>query len=434
MVALRNGLLTFAALYAGLTLAYMLYNSVTNPLGSIDLHSYWYAAHFLREGRDPYQAYVENATPTPPIVYGDGITVNDDPAQPNLQTVPVNTAPILLVMAPLAYLSWVPAKILWLGINTILMLIAPWLTLRLAQQHDIMLERWQQWAVAIAFFAIAAPRFAVGYGQTSLLVYDLMLGALLLYARHPIVTGLLFGVALSKYSLVFPVALLFLYRRQWRVLLTAGLVQVFGLLIINGIGGTSPLTTLQAYAVLAAEHTTKLGIHIGSLYNGSTLFRLLAPLALTVVVGGVGYRLRSFWKGAAGQVGQNASSVGEFSLIVIGLLWGLLVVYHRMYDGLLILPFLIWLVWGARRLAPPYSRWAQWYGIGIVTILAVPLPLYEWLFSSYWSKIFNSVWTLIFCSALAVAFALIRAEIQSGGRSNPNEGTIAGTGELGLRS
>lgn len=407
----ETALLVGATLYAGLTLAYMLYNSFTNPLGSIDFHSYWYAAHFLREGRDPYQAYLTTATPTPPISYVDGITVNDDPAQSRLQQVPVNTAPILLLLSPLAYLSWVPAKGVWLALNTLLMLVAPWLTLWLAEQHDIKLSRWGQLAVAVAFYAIAAPRFVVGYGQTSMFVYDVMIGALLLYRSHPLGAGVALGIALSKYSLVFPILLLFAYWRQWRVLAVAGAVQVLGLLAINVLGGTTPLTTIQAYLALALEHTAKSGIHIGSLYNGSALFRVLAPIGLTLVIGAGFYRLRS-----------QFASFGEFSLIVIGLLWGVLVVYHRMYDGLLILPFLVLLVWGANRFPPPFANWLYWYGIGIVTILSLPVPLYELIFSGYWSKIFNSVWTLIFCSTLPIAFALVRAEISHNeGRANSGE-------------
>lgn len=389
-------LLAITALYAGLTLAYMLYNSFTNPLGSIDFHSYWYAAHFLREGRDPYQAYLTTATPTPPISYLDGITVNADPAQPRLQQVPVNTAPILFLLAPLAYLSWLPAKGVWLVLNTLLMLMAPWLTLWLAQQHDIKLSRWGEIAVIVAFYAIAAPRFVVGYGQTSLLVYDLMIGSLLLYRQRLVLAGVALGIAFSKYSLVFPILLLFAYWRQWRVLAVAIGVQLIGLLAINGIAGSTPLETVQAYWLLAVSHTAKSGIHIGSLYNGSALFRILTPIGLTLVVGATLYRQRHLF-----------ASIGEFSLIVIGLLWGVLVVYHRMYDGLLLLPFLVLLVWGANRFPPPFSNWLHGYGIGMVALLALPVPLYELIFSGYWSKIINSVWTLVFCSTLIVTFWLL---------------------------
>lgn len=399
----KTALLAGAALYAMLTLVYMLYNSFTNPLGSIDFHSYWYAAHFLRQGQEPYQAYLAEATPTPPVSYLDGITVNDDPAQPNLQQVPVNTAPIVLVLAPLAYLSWIPAKGLWLGVNTILMLIAPWLTLRLAQHYGIRVGKWEQAAVTVAFYSIAAPRFVVGYGQTSLLAYDLMIGALLLYRRHPLIAGLLLGVALSKYSLVFPIVLLFAFWRQWRLLSVAVLVQVVGLLAVNWIGDSTPLITLQAYLTLALEHTAKSGIHIGSLYNGSALFRAVAPLGLTLIVGIALYRL---YRSRTRDIGQLSGQIGDFSLIVIGLLWGILVVYHRMYDAILILPFFILLAWCVSRLSAPLSTWIQGYGIGLVTILALPIPLYEWLFSGYWSKIFNSVWTLLVVSALTIAFWL----------------------------
>jgi hypothetical protein len=408
MPTLRNGFLACAALYAGLTLAYMLYNSFTNPLGSIDFHSYWYAAHFLRAGRDPYEAYFIEATPAPPIRYLDGITVNDDPAQPNLQKVPANTAPLLLLLSPLAWLSWLPAKTIWLAINTVLMLIAPWLTFKVGEQYGITVNRWGQAAVAIAFFAISAPRFVVGYGQTSLIVYDLMMGALLLMHSHPIIAGLLFGAALSKYSIVFPVALLFAYWRQGRMLVVAGVVQVVGVVTIVLIGGNNPIEVLEFYARYAIGHADISGIHMASLFPGVVGWvNYVTPFILTFVVGYFlvkqGWLRRALPDGATVTDGRV-----KFSLIVIGLLWGVLVVYHRMYDGLLILPFFLLIAWGVARLPTPQNHWLSWYGIAVVTIMSLPVPLYEWIFSNYWWRILNAVWTLIFCSAIAVTFRLMQ--------------------------
>ncbi len=404
--AIRNtrwvrALLAIAAVYAVICLALMLNNAATNPLGGIDFHSYWYAAHFLREGRDPYEASLRGATPTPPIHYLDGATVNGDPAQPKLQKVPANTAPLLLLLAPFSFLSWGWAKDGWMVLNTLFMLIAPWLTFRLAAQHDIKLSRTGQFAVALAFYTFASSRYVVGYGQTSIVVYLLMILALLRVKAHPIEAGLWAGIALSKYSMAFPLLLLFAFWRQWKTIGVALLVQAGGVLAISAIGGNSPLEVVQWYAQYATGHADFSGVHLAALFKADSIFRIIAPVAVTVAVGVV------LWvRGIAQRTPLQEKS--DFALIALALVWGLLVVYHRMYDAGLVLPTLLLIVWWAEQ-HTGVQRW-RWmgYGIAVVTILALPVPPYEWIFKQYWGKVFNSVWTLLFMTMLVVSLGAWR--------------------------
>lgn len=393
-----------AALYAVICLVIMLHNAATNPIGGIDFHSYWYAGHFSREGRDPYEAALLGATPTPPIQYIDGVTVNGDPAQPKLMQVPANTAPILFLLAPFSLFSWEWAKNGWMAINTLLMLAAPWLTLRLAVQHDIKLNRVAQVAVAIAFYAIASSRYTVGYGQTSIIVYVMMVLALLRVKAHQVEAGVWLGIALSKYSMAFPVLLLFAFWRQWKTVGVALWVQIVGLYAITVFGGGhAPIAILQSYIQLATRHADFSGIHLAALFGVGSIFRLIAPIAVTIAIVTVlwsrGLRLPAL------PVKLEAGTRQEFALIALSFVWGLLVVYHRMYDVVMILPAILLVAWWGEQVHDK-SLWWMLYGLGIVTILSLPVPPYEWVFKQYWSKIFNSVWTLLLMSALVVSLVV----------------------------
>ena len=51
--------------------------------GGIDFHAHWYSGHFLRQGEDPYTAYITKQELSTPIVYLDGKENLDAPiAQP----------------------------------------------------------------------------------------------------------------------------------------------------------------------------------------------------------------------------------------------------------------------------------------------------------------------------------------------------------------
>ena len=83
--------------------------------GAFDFHSYWYAGHFVRQGSDPYEAYLQGLALDVPVSYWDAEPTTSLPiAQPDLAIVPAKTAPMVLLLTPFSYVSWGLAKVLWL--------------------------------------------------------------------------------------------------------------------------------------------------------------------------------------------------------------------------------------------------------------------------------------------------------------------------------
>ncbi len=168
-----------AAIYAVAVAAYLL-NATGAPLGARDYHQFWYAGQFIRQGHDPYAAFFARETPRIPIHFTDGVTVNHYPvAQYDLERTPSNTPAMLLLLTPLSYFSWWTAKWSFFTLNIILMLATGWLAISDIPFGGIRLPRLQELLILLIYFDFSATRIAIENGQTSLLVFLLMMIALL---------------------------------------------------------------------------------------------------------------------------------------------------------------------------------------------------------------------------------------------------------------
>ena len=196
----RRVLATLAAvlaLYAALSTARM----VTNTLawyGATDLYSWWWSGHVIRQGGDPYQAYFDHTVIELPVRYLDGFVVHSLPISRGLPAVPTNSPPMLFLLHLLSYLSWDTAKVTWMLLNMAMVATIPWLVLRLL---PVRLNALFQLIIVLAFYGMLGPRMAVAQGQTSPLVFLLMLSTLLwVRKQHRWLPGVALGIALSKCS------------------------------------------------------------------------------------------------------------------------------------------------------------------------------------------------------------------------------------------
>lgn len=160
MTSRLTRMITFAilAILAGTTLVYSVIKTL-EPGGAIDFHSYWYAGNFVRQGIDPYQAYLQNLVPALPVSYLDGASLQEPLAQPGLATVPANTAPVVLLLSSLAFFTWPTAKLLWMGTNLLLMLAIPWLVIRWLPERDSL----DRTSMGIIFLAFLGDVWSVQY-------------------------------------------------------------------------------------------------------------------------------------------------------------------------------------------------------------------------------------------------------------------------------
>jgi hypothetical protein len=332
--------------------------------GAYDLQPYWYWGHYVWAGMNPYLAYGERLPFPGGLTYVDGSM-----AQPNANTVPqlgrvpANTAPMLLLLSLLSLFAWTPAKFFWLLFNIVLIAVIPWLALRLVHK-PLQLAQPVQWLVALAFYAMKGTRVALATGQPSVLVFALMLVTLLTYRSQWMVAGLALGIALSKYSIALPVVLFLLWRRCFRVLLVAAGVQIAGLLWMVALGG-NVTGTVQLYWSMIPRHAAALeGVHLAAwLPNQPIVVNTLIVAGSIVTVGTVLLARRRGW-------------IATDLLVVNGVLalWTLLVAYHRVYDTMLVLFFLVAALVAATRWQLPRG---QAYALGlfwlaVVGVLCVP--------------------------------------------------------------
>lgn len=304
---------------------------VDPAFGGLDLHSIWHSGHALRQHEDPFRFALDRRAPDLPIHYVDGAVTTEPPvAQPGLPTLPSNTAPIYLPLAASAFLSWPVARWIGFATNIALMVLIPALVIRLFPYGE-RFNATDKLLIFLLFFTLTGTRVTAWIGQTTFLVFALMLGSLLLRERHPLWSGVLLGFALSKYSLAIAVVLFLIWewrRRNWLVLGVAALVQVVGVLILSWMSKVSPWAILADYVdifkvFLNAQH----GLRLGTLFPNSTFFAIAVPFVLTICVFGLLVWLprKRTWQGDA----RELASYEAFTVLV---LWSLLVAYHGIYD------------------------------------------------------------------------------------------------------
>lgn len=355
------------ALLVALTLVSMgraLQFTFLSPLGGIDFHSYWYAGLFVRQGHDPYWAYLTRQTPDLPIAFLGGYVQEAGLERgQTLATTPANTAPIVLLLTVFSWLPWPVAKTVWFVINCVFVALLPWLLMRLLPDSR-RLPNLLMFIYCFTFWSLKGTRAALGTGQTTLLVFVLMVLCLLLWKRNWLGAGLCLGVALSKYSVALPVLLYALYQRKWRVVVVAGVVQLCGIGLIASLGAQSPLSLLQTYRILMLRHVNAPGIHLATLFAPDSAAQWLAPLLFTCAVGGY-----FIWMWYTNRLPQREHlRFAQMHLLTGLVLWTLLVAYHRPYDGVLILFFVALLFFGLQQ--PEDWSLSLWQRRGLALFLA----------------------------------------------------------------
>ncbi len=399
-----------AGVYAAAVMTYIFIETRSTE-GATDFHQFWYAGQFIIQGRDPYEAFFAGEQPALPIAYWDGVVLERYPvAQPYLEITPSNTPAMLLLLSPLATLSWANAKLAFLFINILLMLLTAILIVRRIPFADVKLAPIDELFIFLIYIDLSATRIAVENGQTTLLVFLLMLVAVLHAERDWRISGLALGLALSKYSLSLPIFLFLLLKKKFRILLLAVGVQIFGILAIAAITGTSPLTIVLENIQLFVRLFDQPGIHLSRWFEGvsnNVLVSMLPVLMMTLAV----FIPMYFWFRARPNL-SNMQDVIDFHLLTILFLWTMLVAYHRLYDTLILIVFVVLIYKG---LSTP-SLWSLSGGqrrilLGSVAILPfiliVPARLVDRFLPGFYGAVGDLIITIFLLLMLGLSMFLL---------------------------
>ena len=320
------------AIWAVASIVIVFINTLS-PSGANDLYTYWFAGHFVRQGDDPYRAYLEKQVPNLPVTYLDeDATQLVEIIQPGLVPAPGYTYPFLLFFTLFAFLSWETAKWAWLLVNLVCAVLVPVLALRLLPAK-MRFPGWLSLGIGLSFFGLSATRFALSSGQVTFLVLDLMITAVLLAPRKPWLAGLLLGLALSKYSVSTGFLIFFiLLKPDFRIALTAITVQAGGILALMGMSGSSFNQVLNGYTLMFEHHAPMDGIHLASLIPINNLsFDLLVAILLSIAT------LLPLW--LRRKVVETPQ--GYLSGLSALMAWSMLVAYHRAYDAVSVIILMV---------------------------------------------------------------------------------------------
>ncbi len=123
----------------------------------------------------------------------------------------------LLIAAPLAHMSYLPALLVWQVASFALYLGGIWLLLRKSAAHGIA-HRWTWLLPAVAFPAVFANLLA---GHNGFLTAAILAGALACLNSNVIISGVLFGLLAYKPQFAILIPLVLIATQRWRTLISA---------------------------------------------------------------------------------------------------------------------------------------------------------------------------------------------------------------------
>jgi hypothetical protein len=189
---------------------------------------------------------------------------------------------LYIVMLPLAYLSYTPAKFTWAALNFGFACASLVMLTRLFRLSAL------QGALLAGLFFLSTPyRNTVGNGQTSLLCLLTFLIAWVYQNRNEAGAGASLSLMLTKYSFAPPVVLWFFVRGKLTMLLISVVCLTAGWLLFSWICRENPLTTLgQPVKVASLFSESEGGGDIMTLLQSFGLDSLvLGGLRLSAIVG-----------------------------------------------------------------------------------------------------------------------------------------------------
>jgi hypothetical protein len=406
-----------AGLYA-IAVALYLFTETPKPSSASDFHAYWYAGHFLIQGRDPYGAYINAEQPSLPVSYWDGVITRQYPvAQPELAMAPAYTPAVLFPLILFSHFSWKVAKWSFLLVNLILMFVTGWLVLRRVPFGGIRLSLLDELLVFLLFVDLSATRIAIENGQITLLVFALMLITLLTADFAWPLAGIALGFALSKYSLAFPMFIFMLYKRHYRVILMAVLIQILGVLGLAALSKQSPVTIVLENIQLFLQHFNQPGIQLSRWFaypSHNRLASLTPALGMTILI----FLPLFFWLRNRAQATTRQTEIVDFHLMTILFIWTMLLGYHRLYDTLILVFFIVLVFKGS--VAPSIwslasrGRTALWtFMLLLPAILILPARIVDLLLPFYYGRVSDFITTILLVIMLAISMYLLWRYLQN---------------------
>lgn len=387
--------------------------SLWYPTGAIDLYVLYAAGITVLNGGNPYiesnilETYQLLSTPL-----SGGMSTNSTLL--NFTYPP----PWILFSSLISLLPWPISAALWKIINITCFFGSVLLSLRLFDQLSINEDRWKQ-RIGVWIFALTlSPTLTIlGVGQTTFFILLMTLSALVFWKEgKSILSGACLALALVKPQLTLPVFIFFVWRREYKLVISGCVIFVllwFAASLLSGVTISDFFHALKTYTgTHQGENPRNVGLH--------SLFVTLLGLSAT------GARIASMLIGVLALgvlflIDANRKTPASTKLILVLLmLFGPVFIGTRSYDLAFIIPAFTWLLYNAlgfRPFAAPLTfslclLFVPLQGVILVYDRFAVRFLPAWFFEFFMVP-FRS-WVAVL--AFGVIFAWVLSIGQSGGR------------------
>jgi hypothetical protein len=271
----------------------------------------WDEAKLLLDGIDPYSLFLDPSATAPGYV---------NPGNLGLSQLPSS----IVMFLPLALVNFDTAKLLWIAVNFASTFAFVLLSCKLFLPGRLTMSN----LAAITLFLISGTPWwiTLGNGQYGLFALALFMGALACYERHRLKSAAVLSCLASiKYSLVLPFFALFLPRKRDTGLMVAAVLLFNGALaILAGILVHKDPLTLARESLTIASTIAGDGAFDFFAFQARVAPELsrLIPAVLSLFV-------------IALTVVLFVKPTGSRSLSILPLV-SLVIVYHRIYDGVVL--------------------------------------------------------------------------------------------------
>lgn len=326
--------------FRNLYLGNVLFQSAQNPYVDSNLKAAWESiANTYQIDKYPLPGYPDNFLVYPPSA--------------------------LMVYLPFAQLSWLHAAL----VNTALMLLCMfgiiyfWLRI-----FHVPLGSTQSMLIMSMFLFFKGTDQAILVGQPSVFLFFLASYAIYIHATsgNRYWVALLLALICIKPTLAFPFLCYFLYKRNWFILFTAGGIQLL-------------LCALAEFA-WKGEGYIHLSFFDNINYMQELRYTNLSNLNFFSVFTDITQLFRFYFDWPASYLGwiqrvaillfvgwfmfikRDLNMLQFFSIVMV---FSLAFTYHLYYDGILLLPFFIWLVISGKK----------WDVFAILSVACVVLPI-----------------------------------------------------------
>jgi hypothetical protein len=301
---------------------------------SCDLQHDWVAAKMVTAGENPYHVWLKDPNHTL-----DYFPESDCP-EPLPRIAFLNTSLTAFLMMPFQNFEWRTLTILWTLLQFAFTILTGWTLMQFVPQPSR--DRYIKWLPIVVLFGWFGTRHIFVLGQISMLIALLTFASILMvYRGRNVLAGILLGIALCKFTMIWALVLFFLAYRRYTTLAIAFGLQALGIVLMA-------LATGQSLLEIPRSHVEIMIAFTGQLDGVVSLSRWLTEIAHIpeTITFGVGvalslwvtvYLFRHITFGPRRAITTVSERLEANLFAAILLLISLTFVYHRYQDMVLTL-------------------------------------------------------------------------------------------------